>query len=101
MRQAVEPDDADRAIKSAIYERIDRSVVADVSMASRDDATGEPSLFVTVSLKSGRDRPDAGKAIDMVKAMRDALFDLGDERFPYLSFRAPGDEEAEDTRPDD
>ena len=30
--------------------------------------------------------------------MIDALQDLGDDRFPYVSISAPGDEQAEDTR---
>jgi len=99
MRNAVKADEAERAIKTAVLGLIDDSVVDHVTVTSDDDATGEPSFFVTVYLRDGRNRPSAAKSIDMIKAMRDALFELGDDRFPHLSFSAPDDEPSEDTRP--
>ncbi len=100
MQNTVKSDEAERAITTVIYDRVGRAVVDSVSVTSSDDAIGEPSFFVTVYLKNGRDRPKAEKTIEMIKAMRDALFDLDDDRFPHLSFRAPEDEESEDTRPE-
>jgi hypothetical protein len=99
MRNAVKADEGERAIKTAVLGLIDDSVVDHVTVTSDDDATGEPSFFVTVYLRDGRNRPSAAKSIDMIKAMRDALFELGDDRFPHLSFSAPDDEPSEDTRP--
>jgi len=99
MRNAVKADEAERAIKTAVLGLIDDSLVDHVTVTSDDDATGEPSFFVTVYLRDGRNRPSAAKSIDMIKAMRDALFELGDDRFPHLSFSAPDDEPSEDTRP--
>ena len=98
MQNAVKTEDAERAIKTTLRGLIDESVVVHVSVTPGDDATGEPSLFVTVHLRAGRDRPSAAKSIDMIKAMRNELFDIGDERFPHLSFSAPDDELSEDTR---
>jgi hypothetical protein len=99
MRNAVRADEAERAIKTAVLSLIDNSGVDRVTATPDDDATGEPSFFVTVYLRDGRNRPSAAKSIDMIKAMRDALFELGDDRFPHLSFSAPDDEPSEDTRP--
>jgi hypothetical protein len=99
MRNAVTVDDAERAIKTAILGLISESAVDHISVSAGDDSAGEPLLFVTIYLRDGRDRPSAAKSIDLIKAMRDALSDLGDDRFPHLSFSAPGDEPSEDTRP--
>jgi len=101
MRNAVKADDSERAIKAAVYKLIDKSVIEDVTVTASDDQSGEPSLFVTVYLRDGRDRPHAKIAIELVTAMRHALYDVDDERFPYLSFSAPDDEEAEDMWPVD
>jgi len=98
MQNAIKTEDAERAIKTTLRDLIDESVVDRLSVMPSDDATGEPSLFVTVYLRASRDRPAAAKSIDMIKAMRNALFDIGDERFPHLSFSAPDDELSEDTR---
>jgi hypothetical protein len=99
MQNAVKAEDAERTIKTAIFGLIDKSVVDHVSVASGEDAMDEPSFFVTIYLRDGRDRPSAAKSIDMIKAMRDSLVDIGDERFPHLSFSAPDDQPSEDTRP--
>ncbi len=101
MRSAVKANEAERAIKTAVLGLIDNSVIDHVTVTSDDDASGEPSFFVTVYvyLRNGRNRPSAAKSIDIIKAMRDALFELGDDRFPHLTFSAPDDEPSEDTRP--
>jgi hypothetical protein len=99
MRNAVKADEAERAIKTALFGLIDSSVIDHVTVTSDNDAGAEPSFFVTVYLRNGSDRPSAAKSIDIIKAMRDALFELGDDRFPHLSFSAPDDEPSEDTRP--
>ena len=98
MRNAVKSDESERAIKSAILSLIDESAVDHVAVTSDDDDLSEPSFFVTVYLKENRNRPTAERSIDMIKAMRDALKDVGDARFPHLSFSAPDDAPSEDTR---
>ncbi len=99
MPNAVKAEETERAIKGTVLGLIDNSGVDRITLTSDDDATGEPSFFVTVYLRDGRYRPSAAKSIDIIKAMRDALFELGDDRFPHLSFSAPDDEPSEDTRP--
>jgi len=99
MRNAVKADETERAIKSVILGLIDDSAVDHITLTSDDDASCDPSFFVNVYLRDGRNRPSAAKSIDIIKAMRDALFALGDDRFPHLSFSAPDDEPSDDTRP--
>jgi len=85
----------ERAIKAAIDRFMEKSAVDTVSVHSAEDHTGEPALFVTVRLKAGHRRPSGAKSIDLLKALRDALQDVDDDRFPYVTFSAPGDELAE------
>jgi len=99
MRNAINADEAEQAIKTAVFGLMNESAVDHVSVSLGDDAAGEPSLFVTVYLRDGHHRLSAAESIDLVRAMRNALFELGDERFPHLSFSAPDDEPSEDTRP--
>ena len=99
MRNAVKAVEAEQAIKTAALGLIDPSTVDHITVTSDEDAFDEPVYFVTVFLRDRRDHPSAAKSIDMIKAMREALFKLGDDRFPHLSFLAPGDEPSEDTRP--
>jgi len=87
--------ETERAIKATIERCMEKSAVDKVSVYSAEDHTGEPALFVTVRLKAGRRRPSGAKSIDLLKALRDELQDVGDDRFPYLTFSAPGDELAE------
>ncbi len=99
MRNALKAEETEQAIKSTVLGLIDNSIIDRVTLSSDDDATDEPSFYVTVYLRNGGDRPSVAKSIDIVKAMRDALFELGEDRFPHLSFSAPDDEPSEDTRP--
>lgn len=97
MREPVK--DAEQAIKAAALGLIDPSRVDHITVTSDEDAFDEPSYFVTIFLRDLRDQPSSAKSIEIVRAMRHALFKLGDDRFPHLSFLAPGDEPSEDTRP--
>ncbi len=87
--------ETERTIRATIDRLIEKTAVVKVSVHSAEDHTGEPALFVTVRLKAGRRRPSGAKSIDLLKALRDALQDAGDDRFPYLTFSVPGDELAE------
>ena len=99
MPEVVDGEETERAIKSVVLGWIDRSAVDRISITPGEDNAGESSLYVNVYLRDDRSWPTAAKSIDLIIAMRDALRDLGDDRFPHLSFSAPGDEPSEDTRP--
>ena len=99
MRETVKDVDAEQAIKDAALGLIDASTIDHITVTSDDAAFDEPSYFVTIFLRDLHDQPSSARSIEMVGAMRDALFKLGDDRFPHLSFLGPGDEASEDTRP--
>src|ERR1700740_832923 len=89
---------AERAVASVVHDFMDKSAIESVRVSAAEDHTGEQALYVFIRLKSGHGRPSGADSIRLMKAMRDALQDIDDDRFPYLSFSAPGDEQAEDTR---
>jgi hypothetical protein len=99
MRNTVGADEAEQAIRAAALGLIDNSVVDHIVVTSDEDSTNEPTFFVNVYLRDRHNRPSAAQSIEMIKAMRDALSALADDRFPHLSFSAPNDEASEDTRP--
>lgn len=90
--------EAERAISSVVNAVIGQSEIESVRVNAAEDHTGEQALYVWIKLNNGRARPSGAESIRLVKAMLDALQDTGDDRFPYVSFSAPGDEQAEDTR---
>ncbi len=98
MLNAVRADEAENAVRSALYRLLDADVIDRVSVAANKDPSDEPALFVLVHLKQRRDRPTADKRIEIIGAMIDSLLDLDDARFPFLYFAAPDDTMAEETR---
>ena len=98
MVQSLKDLDAKRAVQKAIRGILAETKIEEINVGFREDHTGAPALFVTVSLKSGQASPSGTKLIDSIKAMTDSLLEIGDDRFPYLSFNAPEDNQAEDTR---
>lgn len=98
MSTAARTEKAERTVASVIHDFMGKSAIESVRVSAAEDHTGEPALYVLIRLKPGRGRPSGADSIRLMKAMRDALQDISDDRFPYLSFSAPGDEQAEDTR---
>ena len=91
-------DDAAQAIASAARRRLSDDAIQDIRVIPEEDHTGEPAFSVLIDLSDQRFRPSGVDFLALVKAMRDALEDVGDTRFPYVNISAPGDEQAEDTR---
>ncbi len=91
-------EDAAQAIASAARGRLSDAAILDIRVIPEEDHIGEPAFSVLIDLNDQRFRPSGVDFIELVTAMRDALQDLGDARFPYVSISAPGDEQAEDTR---
>ena len=91
-------EDAAQAIATAAKRRLGDAAIQSLRVFPEEDHTGEPALSVLIDLNDQRFRPTGVDYIQLIKAMRDALQDIGDTRFPYVSISAPGDEQAEDTR---
>ena len=62
-------------------------------MAARDNHTGEPALYVFVTMPAERDIPDVSAQRRLTAAMVAALEKIDDRRFPYLYF-GPREENA-------
>jgi hypothetical protein len=54
---------------------------------------------VTIYLKAAQERMSGSRLLDTIAAAATALREIDDDRFPYVTFLAPEDEPAEDTRP--
>jgi hypothetical protein len=91
-------ENAAQAIASVARQRLGDEAIREIRVFPEEDHVGEPAISVLIDLTEQRFRPSGAHLIELVMAMRDALQDVGDTRFPYLSISAPGDEQAEDTR---
>jgi hypothetical protein len=83
------------ALMAIVSKWFDRAALDKINVHSEDDYAGDPALFVNVRLKSSKDRLPPDKAVDLRIAMRNALQQIGDDRFPYVTFSAPDDDLAE------
>ena len=90
--------DAERAIASTAKAQFGEGAIRRIRVFPEEDHIGEAALSVLIDLTAQRFRPSGVDYLALVRSMRDALDDIGDPRFPYVSISAPGDEQAEDTR---
>lgn len=82
---------AEKVLTEIIRKQFDGSALDEIKIHSGIDHAGEQALFVNVRLKEGKKRLTPEKSVDLHLVMRDALQDIGDDRFPYLTFSAPDD----------
>ncbi|WP_159730269.1 hypothetical protein [Methylosinus sp. Ce-a6] len=87
MRHAID-DALRRALGPARFDHVD--------VREDYDHADEPALFLDIVTKTGADDLSARESIETQMAVSNALLALGDTRFPYLSFKFPGDEYAVD-----
>lgn len=85
----------EQALTQIIRKQFDAVAVDQIKIHSGIDHVGEQALFVNVRLKSGKERLAPEKSVDLQLAMRDALQEIDDDRFPYLTFSAPDDDLAQ------
>ena len=99
MSQSHRDQQAERAVKSAILGLFGAEAIEEIDVRSGEDQSGEPALFATVFLKAAQQRMPGSRLLDTIAAAATALLEIDDYRFPYVTFLAPDDEQAEDTRP--
>ena len=90
---------AEAVVTSAIVGLFGADAIDRVQVLPADDENGEPSLSVTVYLKAAQRRMSGSQLLDSISAAATELRAQEDFRFPYVTFLAPEDESAEDTRP--
>jgi hypothetical protein len=99
MSQTRRDKEAETAVKSAIVGIFDDVAIDNVDVRPGENDAGEPALFVTIYLKAAQARMSGSRLLDTIAAAATALREIDDDRFPYVTFLAPEDESAEDTRP--
>ncbi len=100
MSQARRDKDAEAAVKSAILRLFGEEAIDRVEVFPTEDQAGEDGLSVTVFLREPNAYVSGARLADTLVAVSEALRDIDDLRFPYVTFLAPGYEHAEgDERP--
>jgi hypothetical protein len=98
MSQAIRDENAANAIKAAVL-KLFGSAIDEIEVRSGDDHNDRPAFFVTVFMKAEQQRMSSSQWLDTIAASASALREIDDDRFPYVTFLAPEDQSAEDTRP--
>jgi hypothetical protein len=98
MSQARGDERAETAVKSAIFGMFE-DAIDNIDVRPGENYADEPALFVTIYLKAAQERMSGSRLLDTIAAAATALREIDDDRFPYVTFLAPEDEPAEDTRP--
>jgi hypothetical protein len=91
--------DAVEVVKTAILALFEPKTIDHIDVLPAENQTGEPALSVTVFLSAPQERMSGTQLLDAIAAAATALREIEDYRFPYVTFLAPEDESAEDTRP--
>jgi hypothetical protein len=99
MTQSQKDQAAESAVSSAIFDLFGPEAIDRIAVFPAEDQVGEPNLAVTIFLKTGQKRMSGARLLDAISAASTALREIEDDRFPYVTFLAPEDESAEDTRP--
>lgn len=84
------------AIDDALLRALGPSSFDHVDVREDYDHAEEPALFLDIVTKTSADLLSAKALIETQMAVSDALLALGDTRFPYVSFKFPGDQYATD-----
>lgn len=91
---------AEAVAKSAIFGLFGEERIDKIEVFPTEDLSGEEGLAVTVFLKTAGEKVPGARLADTIVAVADALRNIDDFRFPYVTFLAPGyDHAEEDTRP--
>jgi hypothetical protein len=96
MSQSRRDEEAEAVAKAAIARLFGSDAIDHVDVFPTEDQAGEEGLSVTVFLREPNAYVSGARLGDTLVAVSDALRDVDDLRFPYVTFLAPGYEHAED-----
>jgi hypothetical protein len=99
MSQSQNGREVDAIVRSAVVRLFGEDAIDSVEVRRAEDEAGQPALSVTIFLTEPRRRMSGSNLLDTIAEIGSALREVGDDRFPYVTFLAPGYEHAEDTRP--
>jgi hypothetical protein len=98
MPQYRSDQEVQEVVSSAIIGLIGAEAIDRIEVRPAEDSAGEAALSVTIFLSAPRRRMSGSRLLDTIVEVATALREIGDYRFPYVTFLAPEYESAEDTR---
>ena len=81
-------------VRKILMEQFDDLHLVSVEVGEGYDAGGDPVLDILVVYEPGDRELDISKVVSFVRHLRPALSEIGEERFPMMSY-VPADEYAE------
>ena len=87
-------DRAAGVVREVLMEQFDGLHPVSVEAAEGYDPDGDPVLDIVVIYEPGGRKLDVSKVVAFVRHLRPALSEIGEERFPMMSY-VPADEYAE------
>ena len=87
-------DRAAGVVREVLMEQFDGLHLVSVEVEEGYDAGGDPVLDIVVVYEPGGRKLDVSKVVSFVRHLRPALSEIGEERFPMMSY-VPADEYAE------
>ena len=88
-------------LTKVVEKALDRKSIDEISIDEQDNQTGEPSIYVSITMKTVDDIPDVRRQGALTHNLVLALEDMEDARFPYLFIGATDDEMVDDEEEDD
>ena len=71
-------------LTEVVEQAIDKRLIDHMSIEAQDNQTGEPSIYVAITMKARNDAPKSREQSDLTHRLVLALEEMEDERFPYL-----------------
>ncbi|HXZ15857.1 MAG TPA: hypothetical protein VEH77_07805 [Roseiarcus sp.] len=96
MSQSQRDQEAEAVAKSAVVRLFGEDAIDRIDVFPTEDQAGEQGLSLTIFLKTAGEVVSGARLADTLVAISEALRDIDDHRFPYVTFLAPGYEHAED-----
>jgi hypothetical protein len=96
MSQSQRDQEAEAVAKSAVVRLFGEDAIDRIDVFPTEDQAGEQGLSLTIFLKTAGEVVSGARLADTLVAISEALRHIGDHRFPYVTFLAPGYEHAED-----
>jgi len=96
MSQSRKDEQAEAVTKSTIARLFGANAIDRIDVFPTEDQAGEEGLSVTVFLKTDQENVSGARLLDTIVAVSEALRNIDDFRFPYVTFLGPGYEHAED-----
>ena len=92
--QGIATDRAAGIVREVLRQQFDDLRLVSVEVEEGHDAGGDPVLDVIVVYEADERELDVSKVVGFVRHLRPALWKIGEDRFPVVSY-VPADEYAE------